>query len=144
MDIVQHHYPFNDHVFIYDNAPTHLKWAPDTLSARYISLKETSKKGTYYFGVKVNVIDNITGKSIYSCNGKVLKKKILITDAKFVNVTPQSLYFPSGHKCAGVFKGIKNILEERGINMSKLLAQCDSFKCKPLALTCCTQCILYN
>ena len=33
MDIVQEYYPQFDHVFIYDNATTHLKRPEDSLSA---------------------------------------------------------------------------------------------------------------
>jgi hypothetical protein len=33
-------------------------------------------------------------------------------DGKFADGSPQSLYYPEGHKHAGVFKGMGVILEE--------------------------------
>ena len=52
-----------------------------------------------------------------------------MTNAKFINGTPQSLYWPDGHKCASVFKGMTAILEELGFtNMMKFKAQCKDFK----------------
>ena len=39
MDILQRHFPHDNHILVYDNAPTHLKRAADALSARHMSLK---------------------------------------------------------------------------------------------------------
>jgi hypothetical protein len=41
MDIVTKHYPKNDHVFVFDNAPSHMKRADTALSACYMPLKPT-------------------------------------------------------------------------------------------------------
>ena len=66
-------------------------------------------------------------------------------DAQFADGTPQPLYFPEGHACTGVFKGMVMILEERGFqNMSKVRTECKGFKCLPGATSCCCCCILYN
>lgn len=78
MDILQRHFSHEEHVLIYDNAPTHLKRASDALSARHMSLKPTSKED-YWFGVEVNVTDDLTGKPVYGRDGKLLKKKIPMT-----------------------------------------------------------------
>jgi len=55
------------------------------------------------------------------------------------------LYFPEGHACAGVFKGMAVILEERSlIEEAKLHAECKGFKCMPPAINCCCCRVLYN
>lgn len=76
MDILQRHYPHQQHIFIYDNATTHLKRSADALSARSMSLKPTSEGSPSFFGVTVTVTDDITGKPVYGPDGKVLKKKV--------------------------------------------------------------------
>lgn len=145
MDILQRHYPNEDHILVYDNAPTHLKRPSDALSAKDMSMKPTSKKRqSFFFGVKIPVKDEVTGKMVYGSDGAVLKKKIPMTGAKFANGSPQSLYFPPDHQRAGVFKGMKNILNERGIDVTGLRAQCPNFKCEPPALDCCCRRILFN
>ena len=66
-------------------------------------------------------------------------------NAQFADGTPQPLYFPKGHTCAGIFKGMVMILEECGFqNMSKICAECKGLKCLPGATSCCCCCILYN
>src|SRR6266487_1108564 len=50
MDILSRHYPDEDHVFIFDNATTHLKRADDALSARKMP-KDISKPDSN-FGVE--------------------------------------------------------------------------------------------
>ena len=143
MDILRRHYPNERHVFVYDNAPTHLKRAADALSARHMSKGPTKEGSDYSFGVEVNVTDEVTGKPVYSRTGSVLKK-VPMTGAHFADGTPQSLYFPPNHPRAGVFKGMELILQERGIKASHLKAQCLNFKCPPPALDCCCRRILYN
>lgn len=138
MKILRKHYPNERHVFIYDNATTHRKRAPDSLSARKMSLKPT-KDGNPMFGVEVNVVDEVTGKPVYNPDGQLKKVKIRMADARFADGSPQSLYFDNG-----VFKGMAQILQERGIPIKGLRAECTKFKCKPPALNCCCRRILYN
>jgi hypothetical protein len=92
IDILQKYYPDNDHVLVYDNATTHLKRADGALSARKMP-KSTSKPETNWM-VEVNALD-ANGKPIYTPDGKILKTKIQMHGAKFVDGTPQSLYFMS-------------------------------------------------
>ena len=48
-----------------------------------------------------------------------------MSDACFADGTPQPLYFPEGHKHAGIFKGTAKILEERGFaDKSIIRAEC--------------------
>lgn len=63
-----------------------------SLSTAYVTQRD-KQEGTYYFGVEVNAVDDVTGKPIYSGDGRVLQKKIPMTGAKFVDGTPQSFYF---------------------------------------------------
>jgi len=142
MDILQKHYPDEDHVLVFDNATTHLKRADGALSARYMP-KFTSKMETNW-GVEVNV-QNENGKPVYGSDGKILKTKIQMEDATFADGTKQALYFEPEHPKAGLFKGMAVILEERGlINESKLRAQCKNFKCPPGQSSCCCRRALYN
>ncbi|KAI0920550.1 hypothetical protein AcV5_010259 [Taiwanofungus camphoratus] len=89
MDILQCHYPHERHILIFDNATTHLKCAPGALSARNMSMKPTAE-GKPMFGVEVHMTGE-DGKPIYGPNGKILKQKVRMTDAKFANGSLQSL-----------------------------------------------------
>ncbi|TBU64635.1 hypothetical protein BD310DRAFT_963773 [Dichomitus squalens] len=71
MDILSRHYPNEQHVFIFDNAPTHLKRAPDALSARKMSLYPT-KPGGPFFGVEQTTTD---------AGGKEVKVKVPMANA---------------------------------------------------------------
>jgi hypothetical protein len=142
MDILQKHYPNENHVLVFDNATTHLKRANGALSARNMP-KFTSKMETNW-GVEVNVW-NENGKPVYGSDGKILKMKIQMEDATFADGTKQVLYFEPEHPKAGLFKGMAVILEERGlINKSKPHAQCKNFKCLPGQSSCCCRRALYN
>lgn len=135
MDILPKYYPNEDHVLIFDNTPTHLKRAADALSACHMSMKPM-QDGRPVFGVETPV---------RGPNGKVLKTKIRMGDAQFKDGSPQSLYFPSGHPKAGVFKGMTLLLNECGYTGAKSLhAQCPDFKCPPPALNCHCRCLLFN
>ncbi|RPD63625.1 hypothetical protein L227DRAFT_584211 [Lentinus tigrinus ALCF2SS1-6] len=143
MNILEKHYPTERHILIFDNAPSHLKRAADALSARHMS-KYPTQPDKPMFGVETNVVGP-NGKPIYSPDGKILKKKIPMCGAQLPNGQPQCLYFEEGHPRAGVFKGMAQILEERGYNDAhKLPAQCPQFKCKPPALSCCCRRLLFN
>ena len=151
MDILTQDYPKYDHVLIYDNASTHLKRPEDSLSARRMP-KNVPKPGTNW-GIEVTRLDPITGKTMYQPDRKPEKIKIRMGDAQFKDGSPQPLYFPEGHERAGVFKGMAQILEERGYgNMSKVHAECKNFKCMPvreaggtgMPVNCCCRRILYN
>ena len=144
MSIVKECQPLAEynHVFVYDNASTHLKRRDDAISARRMP-KGTSKPGTNW-GVEVKKHDPTTGKVIYK-NGKPEKVKIRMGNAQFADGTPQPLYFPENHERAGAFKGMAVILEERGFqNVQNLRAECPKFKCPPNAPMCCCRRLLYN
>ena len=142
MGILQTHYPHEDHVFIFDNAATHIKRPDEALSARNMP-KFTPKEGTNW-GPETNRID-ANGKPVYGPNGKVAKIKIRMADATFANGTPQALYFPQGHPQAGTFKGMAVLLQERGLmKESTLKAQCKDFKCAPGKTDCCCRRTLYS
>ena len=142
MDIVQTHFPDEEHVFIFDNATTHTKRADDALSARKMP-KNTPQPGKNW-GVSVMERD-ASGKIIYNTDGKPKKVIRRMADARLPNGEPHPLYFPSGHPQAGVFKGMAKILEERGLlKESKLKAECKKFKCLPGQTACCIRHVLYN
>ena len=142
MMILREFYPQYEHVLIYDNASTHLKRAPDALSARRMP-KNIPKPGGNW-GVEVTKRDPVTGKIEYKPDGTPAKVKTRMADARFADGSPQSLYFPNDHERGGVFKGMSVILQERGFgDTSKVRAECKDFKCVPGATTCCCRRILY-
>ena len=95
MDIVLEYYPQFDHVFIYDNATTHLKRPEDSLSARRMP-KNIPKPGTNW-GIEVTKHDPTTGKPICKPDGTFEKVKIRMKDGQLPSGEPQSFYFPEGH-----------------------------------------------
>ncbi|KAI0371201.1 hypothetical protein BV20DRAFT_942876 [Pilatotrama ljubarskyi] len=136
MDICAVDYPEYRVVFVLDNATTHSKRANDALSARKLSKGPTGKEKPI-FGVNRNV-RGADEKLVYKPDGKLLKEKVRMGDAKLPNGEAQSLYFQEGHPKAGLFKGMVQILEERGYNaVSGLRAECPKFKCPPGATRCC-------
>ncbi|EDR03806.1 uncharacterized protein LACBIDRAFT_306885 [Laccaria bicolor S238N-H82] len=142
MDILTEWYPEYEHIFIYDNAPTHLKRPDGSLSARRMP-KNIPKEG-HNWGVEVTKRDN-TGNLVHLPDGTTAKEKIKMGNACFADGTPQALYFPEGHPRASVFKGMAYILEECGlVKESKLRAECKNFKCAPPAIDCCCRRVLYN
>ncbi|KAG2071495.1 hypothetical protein BDR04DRAFT_1016009 [Suillus decipiens] len=143
MDIVQKHWPNEDHIFIFDNAMTHIKCPDNSLSARKMP-KNTPKVGTNW-GIEVTA-RNSSGQIIYGTDGKPTKIKICMGHGTFKDGTPQSLYFADGNARGGIFKGMATILEERGYgDMSKVRAECKpNFSCKPGIEHCCCRQMLYN
>ncbi|KIM53833.1 hypothetical protein SCLCIDRAFT_17815 [Scleroderma citrinum Foug A] len=135
MAILEKYYPNEDHVFVFDNAPTHMKRPVDSLSARKMP------KGCREWGVDVPVRD-AGGQVVLGPNGKALTTKARIANGLFKDGTPQEFYWAEGHQHAGKFKGMAQILTERGFNVTHLKAQCK--QCEPSATTCCCRRILFN
>ena len=129
MDILDKDYPDDEHVFFYDNAKTHTARRPDALSARNMPVKPPKSSATNFL-CAIKTPDGIT-------------HKILMQDGRFLDGMPQSFYFPEGHPQAGLFKGMRCIIQEHisaGADLpdpTKLLAQCRKFKCLPGATKCC-------
>jgi len=141
MDLLDKHYPEEEHVLVFDNATTHLKREDDALSAQKMPMK-TPKEGRNW-GIKVNEMDE-DGNLVHGTDGKVLKVRVNMGDAKFADGSPQKLYFPAGHERASIFKGMAMLLQEHGFDTSKLRAQCKEFKCKKDTTMCCCRRILYT
>lgn len=156
MDICAKHYPDDDHVFVYDNATTHLKRADNALSARHMP-KFPPKFGYEWdgsnwgggkhvmnWGVETPMVDP-SGKVVHETDGAVKKVKVQMQDAKLSDGSRQCLHYPEGHTPARVFKGMAVILEERGYNDAKhIRASCAKFQCLKGAVNCCCRRMLYN
>jgi hypothetical protein len=155
MDIVTKHYPENNHVFVFDNAPSHMKRADTALSARYMplkptkpldrtKLKDTEKPDDWVWGVDISVLGS-NGKPTYGLDGKLIKKRVPMGDATF-DGAPQSLYCSSNNNPNGpmVFKGMAQILQERGVDTAGLNRECPGFKCKDTSSNCCIRRTLWN
>ncbi|KAG1888983.1 uncharacterized protein F5891DRAFT_1216029 [Suillus fuscotomentosus] len=139
MDILSRDYPNEDHVLIFDNATTHRKRADDALSARKMP-KNPSKS----WGVTLAVKD-VNGKPLVGADGKPVKQCIRMADTCFANGDTQSLYFPEGHEKAGWFKGMVQLLVERGYaDAPKLRAECKDFKCLGDRTDCCCRRLMYS
>jgi hypothetical protein len=101
------------------------------------------------FMVEVNDMDK-QGCPKYLPDGKILKKKIPMSNGRFADSTEQEFYWPvnSGHELARQFKGMAQILEEWGYHVHelKLKAQCIKkfSNCVHGKTDCCCCCILYN
>ncbi|KZV97403.1 hypothetical protein EXIGLDRAFT_608174 [Exidia glandulosa HHB12029] len=148
MDILERDYPQDDHLLIFDNAPTHTKRAPDELSAG--KMPKGTPKGDKNWGVEVVVRDD-QGKIVHGTDGKPKKTKARMRNATFLNGNPQLLYFPDNHMYSGKSKGMAVILKERGFkNALQLRAQCKNFKCANLLTgtgtvpACCCRRLLFN
>ena len=106
MDILDNDYPDDEHVFFYDNAKTHTAHRPDTLSAWYMTVKPPKDVASNFLCTVKNPDGTI--------------QKIWMQDGKFVDNTSQSFYFPNGHSQAGLFKGMRMIIQEhikRGLHL---------------------------
>ncbi|EIN08526.1 hypothetical protein PUNSTDRAFT_114017 [Punctularia strigosozonata HHB-11173 SS5] len=144
MSILDKHYPHERHVFVFDNATTHLKRAEDALSARRMP-KNPTRPGKPVFGVeRIKRDDN--GNPVHDHHsGAVIKERARMQDGQFANGRPQSLYFPPDHPQAGAFKGMAIILKERGFaHAPQLRAECPGCKCPKDQDQCCCRRLLYS
>ncbi|KAF9227544.1 hypothetical protein BS17DRAFT_793241 [Gyrodon lividus] len=138
MVILEKDYANKDHIFIFDNATTHLKCVDDALSACNMP------KSCRAWGVERNKKDT-EGKAVYSADGKLAKEKVPMKNGTLADGFPQNFYYPPDDPSAGLFKGMAKVLKEHGFTVSGLKAQCGkNFDCAPDATDCCCQCILYN
>jgi hypothetical protein len=142
MAIVGQCYPDEDHIFLYDNATTHRSRPADSLSA--IKMPRNPSKPDNNFGVQINVV-GADGKLVYGSDGKLLKQKVRMKNGRF-NGKEQEFYYPEGHQKAGLFKGMAEILTERGHNVSQKRAQCGKrfTDCPESINNCCCRRILFN
>ena len=121
MDIIEEKtHGFKRALFLFDNATSHQKRAPDAPTARKMVLNPKFGWTTWKDGPKV-------------------------WDTVLPDGTVQSFYFENDHPTMpGWFKGMKVILDERGLWQSGLLAQCKDFKCAKGSTDCCARRILFN
>jgi hypothetical protein len=112
MDIVEKHYPNDEHVFDFDNATTHSKCVAATPSASKMTKNPSTK-----FGVEVSVM--LDGKVQYAANGKPQKRMVKMGPGHLLNGEPH--YFYEGE----VFKGTTKLLLEWGLTEeAKLKGSC--------------------
>lgn len=108
-------------LFLFDNAPSHQKRAPDALSARKM-VKFPAVAWTHHK------------------NGPKMRP------GYFANGEPQDFYYPDDYApMPGWFKGMEQIIKERGLwPKNGLLAQCEGFKCSPGRNDCCCRHLLFT
>ena len=109
-------------LFMFDNAPSHQRRAPDALSARNMPKFPNKHWVKAKGGPKMQ-------------NGWFNSEK-----------TPQSFYFPEDHATMpGWFKGMELIIKERGLYPEGgLKSQCEGFKCVVGRKDCCCRHVLFN
>lgn len=146
MDILTRHFPDEDHILFFDNAPNHLKRSPTAPSATKAILNP-SKVGVPW-GPKVKKLVN--GKVQHNLDGTPKMVVARMEDGFFSTGVRQPFYYPDNHPTyPGCFKGMRQILIERGCYTAEALAplhaQCRDFECKTNDYDiCCVRKILYN
>ncbi|KAJ3508503.1 hypothetical protein NLJ89_g5715 [Agrocybe chaxingu] len=142
MELLEKYYPDEDHVLVFDNATTHTKQPEGSLSA----LKMPKGPSENFF-VEVNKT-HPDGRPVYDTNGKIVKTKVRMGNGKFLEGREQAFYFADDHPDhPGKFKGMAEILEERGfLEAKKLKAQCGKkfSDCPPGNASCCCHRTLFN
>jgi hypothetical protein len=113
---------FTTGLFLFDNAPSHQKRAPDALSARKMPKNPHATWRHHKDGPKMRMT------------------------AFGADNTPQDLYFPEDHPTMpGWFKGMEIIIRERGLWPQRgLNAQCEGFKCVAGKTDCCCRRVLFT
>jgi transposase len=140
IDILESDYPGYEHVFVYDNAPSHLARAPEAPSARHIPKfpREWSATASE---------KNTNGRLVRDDNSKVKTTKIRMADP-IDNDGTWPLYFDTDHPShPGQFKGMKVLLQERNAPPSvlKLNAECKNFNCPNGGKSdCCMRRVLFR
>ncbi|KEP45062.1 DDE family endonuclease [Rhizoctonia solani 123E] len=136
MAIVKKRYPNEDHVFVFDNATIHSKLPETTPNVNKMTLGPSEKVG---------------GDGIGPSGQKI---KVKYAPAILPDGTIQQLYHPLDHpieELRGTFKGMAQILAERGIQGArKLKLVCPSIDsqkgqgCLPGATSCCARRVMQN
>ena len=85
MDILQKDYESENHVFIFDNATTHLKQVDNALSA--CKMPPNPPRHGQNWGVNVVVFYG-DGKPMFGPNGKVQHQRVPMGDAMFADGVP--------------------------------------------------------
>jgi hypothetical protein len=109
-------------LFMFDNAPSHQRRAPDALSARKMPKNPHPMWRHHKGGPKMRLT------------------------SFGINNQPQDFYFPADHPTMpGWFKGMENIIRERGLwPENGLSAQCEGFKCEKGRIYCCCRRLLFS
>ncbi|KAF8150577.1 hypothetical protein B0H34DRAFT_801519 [Crassisporium funariophilum] len=109
---------------MFDNAPSHQKRAPDALSARKMPKNPHKTWRQHKDGPRMQT-------TTFTLGGQTIT---------------QDFYFSDDHSTMpGWFKGMENIIQERGLwNSQGLNAQCEGFKCAPGKTDCCCRHLLFT
>lgn len=118
LDVFANCFPSSKALVALDNATIHSKRAADALSARHMPK---------YPGWNNKKMEDVRMRPGVLPSGE-----------------PQDLYFPHDHPThPGEFKGMAQILQERGLPVLRL-TQCSKFKCVDISANCCCRRILFN
>ena len=113
-------------LFLFDNAPSHQKRAPNALYARKIPKGPHPTWTLHKEGLKMCMTQFASGEDQL--------ERI------------QDLYFNHNHPTMpGWFKGMEIIIRKRGLwPENGMIAQCDGFKCVAGETNCCSRCLLFT
>ena len=138
MNIVQKHYPNDHHIFMYDNATTHMKRPATTPTATKMTKNPSTK-----FGAEVTV--TMDEKIQYAADGKPQKCTVQMGPGILPNGQPHYFYNTLSTTVLGTFKGMTKLLQECGFTEeAKLKGSCKNFKCPTGARKCCQKHMLYD
>ena len=109
-------------LFLFDNAPSHQRRAPDALSAQKMPKNPHASWRHHKDGPKMRMTNFGAGKML------------------------QDFYFSEDHPTKpGWFKGMENIIRERGLwPETGLNGQCEGFKCEAGKKNCCCHRLLFT
>jgi hypothetical protein len=136
MDLLSEFFSDEIHILVYDNAKTHTARRPDALSARYMTVNPPKDDSKNF----LCTVKDASG----------VQRQVKMQDGTLPDGSLQSFYFQANHAKAGLFKGMRVIIQEciaRGANLpdpTKLKGECRNFKCPPGQTVCCCCRILFN
>jgi hypothetical protein len=120
IELVHRDFPDQTHIFVYDNAPSHMKRPVGAVSAT--AMTKGPKKAFLFTSVDSYGVET----------------QVQMDDGRLHDGKRQSFYFPSNHPTMpGWFKGMAQILVERNLgHIASRRAQCAK-PCDPKSTDCC-------
>ena len=127
-------------LFIFDNAPSHQKWADNALSA-WQMVKGACSTFSLTLTLNISFLSAPKKGWVHHLGGECMCNRQLPSG------NMQLLYFANDHpSMPGWFKGMEAIIREWGLwpEQRLLAAQCTEFHCPPGRTDCCCRWLLFT